>query len=658
MNSTLTRFCLLICFSGIFVTTFFITTFSEEKKPYLSQEFVDTMVQNAYFNFVSAAEEVKSEKRQKNAIAEAKKVANSLKRMAKNDPNSRYILWRVNELEHQIFLEEQEVFLKKLYQKQKEINVLVSKFNKEVGKWRPGFANLIAINNQMLEVDSKKGNELGWLIKDRNKNITREVLISLEKSLLACNYEKAKKEFVYVRKNRQYLNISESKYSSLENRLRAKEDADDLIANINKYLRKIKIIIKSNDLASSKRNIEVLQDRVRSIKNYITVSNYSKYFRYTRNLLKEVYVKEDSLVDINVKMVNNRNVDNAIDFMENVLRKRGVSLDKIKIVDDAIMSIPGQRRTHTDKKVDQELVTFNNSSLDAGFNFGDVQAKVQAKKDSIIAFDNEQKRIARIEYERTHRSEIDAKKKEEKKIAKLRKKAFKICGDIYSLIDIKKTKKAIVKFDKSKSFIIKYTSHENFSRLKSSLQDAQIIERKSDAKFVKNKEKARRITIEIYTLLEENRIEEAYSKFKKVRVPMQKFSTEETYKTLSSAVKQAYESYKLSQQEPENNQIEQYALSTTYNSNSSVRLASEVKPSASNNAYATFDNKQKEAEDQATNDIIEIYNLLEQNNIIQAYKSFKSKQIPLKRYVNREAYTILENTINQAYQSTSHNTNY
>ena len=187
---------------------------AEGNKPYLSQEYVDTMVQNAFYGFVEASEFGGTEMLQTRAIERAKKVAAELKMMARGDPNRRYVLWRVSELEQQIYYEEEELLLKKMYKNQKAVNILCNKFNEEVGKKRPNFGNLIAIHSSMVNLNPRKADELAWLIEDRDRNISREVSFACERYLLFGAYDNAKKEFQYIKKNRKYLFIPDGTYES------------------------------------------------------------------------------------------------------------------------------------------------------------------------------------------------------------------------------------------------------------------------------------------------------------------------------------------------------------------------------------------------------------------------------------------------------------
>ena len=85
------------------------------------------------------------------AISSAKQIASRLKNLAKGDPNEKYVLWKVGELERQIHLEESGLVLEKSQNRQKLMNDLVGPFNAEIAKRRPYFSVLSELHDQALE---------------------------------------------------------------------------------------------------------------------------------------------------------------------------------------------------------------------------------------------------------------------------------------------------------------------------------------------------------------------------------------------------------------------------------------------------------------------------------------------------------------------------
>jgi hypothetical protein len=447
-----------VCISAI-ICICFISFFSDEKdniyaeeegnkkdKIYLSQIYVDTMVQNAYYNFLAAGElSGGGEFKQTQAIAHAKNVSSILKELADGDPNRKYILWRVGELDQQIFLEEEELELKRHYRTQKAINELVKEFNPEIGKSRPSFSNLSAIHERMLSLSWQKADEFNWLIDDRNKNISREVLYFCQKALDENNYDKAFQDFKYMRANRKYLKIPENKYRNIEYKMQAKSEADDMVKNLDKYSSEIKAIIAGTDLQEAKYSIAFLQYRLKQVRKLISQENYTKFTEKIDELSGNVTQKEDSLVNINIQLVNAGKPDAAIDFLDNVLRKHSVANKKLVMVDKAIMSMP-QQKSLVENNIDTELNNFNKTSSSSNtFDFNDVEQKAAEKADSIRAFNADQDRSDNTNFKKGNEA-LSSDNKNYALLSPSQKKREDYIMRIYNPLDQKIFEEAYIKF--------------------------------------------------------------------------------------------------------------------------------------------------------------------------------------------------------------------
>lgn len=202
---------LLLLFTGTSIS------FSADNKKYLAKDLIDSQIGRAFYVLAEAAGMAGVGFRQKEAIDESKRIARRLREMAKGDPNERYIIWKVGELEAQIYLEERDLVLQQMQKGQQDINKLILRFNAEVGKSRPDFASLKRIHTLMDRLDVSKANEVASSFNKRWRAISREVLFSIEVNLMNRNLDKAKEELGYCLRNKAYLSISDSKYASIEN---------------------------------------------------------------------------------------------------------------------------------------------------------------------------------------------------------------------------------------------------------------------------------------------------------------------------------------------------------------------------------------------------------------------------------------------------------
>ncbi len=625
---------------------------AEGKKPYISQEYVDTVIQNAFYAFVEASGRSEGytadEATQIKAIQSAKLAAENLKKLAKNDPNRRYVLWRVSELEKQIFLEEEEVLLKKMYRNQKAVNVLVDKFNTETGKWRPGFANLVAIHSSMLNLNPQKADEIARLIEVRDRNISREVTFSIEKALLYRNYDKAGEEFEYVKKNRKYLLIPEDKFADFEKRIRIKVEADELVTNIDGYISDIKLEIDNTNLCRARRGIEFMQERIGSAHTMIEYEKYNKFKETLKTLAETVGAVEDSLVYQNLLLLHEKSVDDAVDYLNTVLRRSGVSPEKIMMVNQSIMEAPGQKRaTIENKKVDRELIALEKKTTAGNsLSFGDVAAKAKARMDSVKTYQQEQARLQQLEYERTHKKEIAARQKEEKKKEEMRASAREKIMEIYALLEKNKIEKAQAKVAELRGWLVQNASPDDLVSLDNAIAKASEPPKSRARPQNNGNQKAEAVSKEIYALLKQNNADGAYSKFNSEKELLQKSLPESDCAHLESSVKRAYE---LALKERLAKAERKAAAAVTSVATAAPQPAAEK--SDNGDQYAVFDKAQVNAQQKAENDVMTIYTMLENNEIQQAYDYFRKNQILLKTYIYEEAYQALESSVADAYTS-------
>lgn len=622
--------CMLFLIIGI------STVYAKEQKAYLSKNYIDTTVQNAYFKFVEAAEFSKNESLQSQAIAHAKDIVARLKRKASKDPNRHYILWKAAELEHQIHLEEEELNLKRQYKRQKAINVLVEKFNSETGKKRPDFVNLIAIHSSMYDLSGKKANEIAYLIEDRSRNISREVAYSLEKALFFEDYEKANREFEYIRDNRKYLNITNQKYANFERRFRAREEADDIVKNTGTYIQELRNIVNRNNIAEAKRNIDFFRIRVKEASALFPPGKRSGLNYQIGQLAGLVAHKEDSLVGENIKLIEQGKIDEALAYMNNILTRCGVSQKNISKVDQAILGKVGSYNSRVNESVNKELDEFENTSLRSnGLGFADVQARIQQKRDSIRAHQEEQARLAQIEYEGTHKKEIAERQRLEKERQKNKDKARLYSEKIYLLLEANKGKKAYTKFQKYRKPLQKFLPKEVFLCMEDAVVQANKPQRNENIKNAQEKERAKLAARKIFSLLDQNNAKEAYTQLINKRDLIKKYFPKQDYTNLESTVLRQYNASKTQNQE--------YVAVQTKNV---APLENNINNNVNNlSAYEGFDKVKLAAKDKAIQEVEMIYTLLEEDNIQQAYQHFKKNQILIKKYVLKEIYDVLESTV-------------
>lgn len=304
---------------------------------YLTQTHIDSLIDRAFYKLNTADEMAGAGYTIEEAIEYGKHVARRLKRRAEGDPNEKYILWKVSELEGQLYLEETAAREGRVNQRQRSVNYLVGPFNGEIGKQRPNFARVYRICRQMSAVDQAKGEELKYLADDRRTNIAREVVYSLQTALEAGDLDKARRELVYCKRNLDFLGISLNRYGRLAAKVESRISVDAEIAFIDKSIDKVEDMLAQNHLGEAGELIGVMSTRLQSIKKRTIQREWDRRYYRNRRLNKQLERKEDSLVAANREILRTRGIYEAKKFMNTVLAGHGVSERKIGQVDFEIL---------------------------------------------------------------------------------------------------------------------------------------------------------------------------------------------------------------------------------------------------------------------------------------------------------------------------------
>lgn len=531
-------------------------TFAAPNKKYLSKGFIDGSIGRAFYVLTEAASVAGVGFRQREAIAEAKKIARNLRELAKGDPNERYVIWKVGELEAQIYLEERDLVLQQMQKGQQDVNQLIVRFNAEVGKSRPDFATLKRIHTLMSRLDVSKANEVASSFNKRYRAISKEVLYSIEKNLANRNLEKAQEELGYCLRNRSYLAISESQYSSIETRVVgltfAKAEKPFIKAEVDSAFK----CISANRISEARNLISSAKIRFSNIKANLSASEASQFSGLIDRVSGRMGTREDSLVRVNLNILRSKGVKDADKYMRTVLKPCGVSRDKVALVDEAILSISSPDNT----KMSEEIGQLASHESSQGVAFDDMlntaKKKAQEKLDSIAAV--EQARMRREQIKKARQDSILL----EKRLALQRdeNRAFQISVEIYDLLDKNKTRAAKSRFNKEKAFLAKFLTKDAYEILEITIENpeqlgsesniAYIVEKKeevppapqtasSDENLRKNQERAQSEIIQIYEMLEKNNIKEAIDRFQKNRTPLQKYLDKEVFEMLEMTVTQA-----------------------------------------------------------------------------------------------------------------------
>jgi len=533
---------------------------SKGNEKYLSQSYVDSSIGKAFYLLTEATNMAGVGFRQKEAIDEARRIAQNLKQLAKGDPNERYVLWKASELEAQLYLEEKDLVLQQFNKGKVSVNQLISRYNLEVGRVRPDFASLKRLHMQISQLDDTKANEMASSYNKRHRAISRELLFSLEKAIMTGDLKKAREELGYCLRNKIYLGISDYKYSQLEKQVEGLTLAVERKPSIEKDLTEAREGLKQNRLQTAREKIASAKHYFSQIKMYLPQdesASISSNIDLTSRLLGS---KEDSLVQVNLSILKNKGVQAANDYLKNILRPAGVSRDKTAYVDNAILSISSPDTSRISREIGKMAASedYENSTSSTALSdlLASAKRKAQQKMDSIQAIENARLRELQIENAR----EDSILMITQAALRRNQDSATSLSIELYTLLENNKADQAKKLFSQNRPFLYKYMWRDAFDILETTLKqfDSSPVENVVTLSYVSsapsqktqqytqeqileaNQQKAQQEIIKIYTMLENNEVVAAYNHFSKIRSPLQRYLEKEVFNMLELTLTQAY----------------------------------------------------------------------------------------------------------------------
>jgi len=467
----------------------------------LSQIYVDTTVMRALYVLNEAQSFTGMNNNQENAIAQAKKILNRLKQEAKGDPNEKYALWKISEVEFQINLEEEEVRKIAAEKRLLTSNQLVLEYNAEVGKMRPDFAKLRGLHRRMMEVDRRQANNLADSYNKRYRTIAREAMNALEKAINANDFTLAKKELEYCEKNKNFLMISDTRLAAHKERIERMENSQQEIKLIGAEIDAAERAAQEFRLSESRTTLTMAKNRINDIKGVSPKEAAALSARANRTL-RTLDSREDSLVNVLMTVLNTQGHEAAIEYFNEVLQKRmNISNERASIIDQTIL------RTGTFKSNDSGpaiVEDFTSDAPDRTHLLTDMQqtarVRAQARADS------------------------------------LRAAALQTSIEIYLLFDRNKPKDAVMLFAKERPFLMSSMPKNSFELLQRCAAQARDAHTGKGPKVDKNKHKAQVTSGLIYALIETDKTRDAQERFQKNRRPLNRHLDREAFEMLELTV--------------------------------------------------------------------------------------------------------------------------
>ncbi len=602
----------------LLITGLFLFIFSTESAggEYVSKQFVDTLIQEAYYRFTSIEENtLHAEAQQRRAISFGKNVVKKLEKLSKNDRNKQYIMFKVNELKKHIMTEERDLLLKQEKENKKEINRLCDRFNKETKKKRPNLSKLKHTVEEISEISTNKGNEFKWLYQKRARDLSNVIKNNLSVYIERGDYDKAQEELQYCYRNKDHLYITSSMYNRVGSIVNKHVSERSIVKGLEDKLDQISDALDSDQLDAARRYIETFNGYFQSVTDQIPYNKRIKIKREGDKLRKDVYDREEELVQKNLDILENRGVDAAVEFLEGEVRPVGVSRKKITMINNAILAVPSETDKTLDSLINSEISFIKEEdSVDGKSVVASVKNKamknVQDVRDSIKAEEDPN-------YRRNLRRRRIRERRAERRIDRL-----------YRYLERGWFERAYDNLKDNRELFEEYADNSVHKRVKNdvvtaykkakgidvaSAAEKEKKEQKREKSNKNLKKKAKELTVEIYTLLDNEDVKKAYKRFTGHKSMLTDNLYQEAFDILDSTV---YTRYK--------------KLYTKNNRN---------------------DSKFKKNKRIAQEKVVYLYKLLEENKVEKAHQLFEKARPIMEVYLSKEVFNNLKNSISSYYKN-------
>jgi hypothetical protein len=314
--------------------------------------------------------------------------------------------------------------------------------------------------------DGSKAREMHYSMEQRSVNISIEIVYKLEKALLIGDHEKTQREFDYCTKNRWLLKIPADKFDRFDSRIQLLAEAIKLKPSVDEQFSFAEGFLPRTMLKETGKCLREIQGMLARMDRDLPSRDRDEYYAKANKIARMINQKEDSLIAITYSILAAKGENDALEYLERVVKPCGVSETKIGQAQTSIMNVATIKSKTGDTTLSREMKALSqNGEQQAGVDF-DLVRSVAKKK-----------------------------------------------------------------------------AQQRADSARAAEQDRAQQQQNQDEDLRRNQEKANRVIVQIYDMLEKNQIEAAYKRFNQVRTPLAKYLCSEAFAMLETTVMQSYGSY-------------------------------------------------------------------------------------------------------------------
>jgi len=457
------------------IVVVFVAIAVNAAETYVSQFYVDSLVDNAIFQFNSLSD-LSNRESHEATILHAKGISSKLRSIAEKDANKKYILSKVSELEYQIYLEEHALTLEKEQWNTKRMNQIVDEFNSVLGVSTPDFSRLEKLVEQLHPIDSSKAHEAQSAVKKRALSFRKELPDLISQMLENNELAGAHTYLAYCHNSAPFIGFSPAELARLEAKFVSRSTTAQTVQMVRAGFDTVKIFINNKDLLNAHRLEATIKYQVDILKKELAASEWNRYYLDYGVVVRKINFKEDSCTAAVEKLIRAGKITDA-GVMIDTLTKIGVNPEKIAIVNKHLLeSLLEQRQNITAVTIyafDSDTDTSDVNPVFANL-MQEAKTRVVTERDSAMkkrAANTSQTQVAEVRNERLRLSQELQRKRSEARRNSGESRAYDEMVMVFTYIEKDSLDRARTYYDNVKKLLVENMPAENISLLETVLRD-------------------------------------------------------------------------------------------------------------------------------------------------------------------------------------------
>ncbi|MBD3320569.1 MAG: hypothetical protein GF350_05670 [Chitinivibrionales bacterium] len=297
-------------------------------------------------------------------------------------------------------------------------NEIIEKFNKEIEKDRPDFDALKGYIETMMRVSALKTDEMNEAYKEKNRQVSKEILSNVEKFLARENVADAEEELAYYQKYRNRLDVPFDKVVAFQEKIQRISGGGISEKELEDDFTRAEDFIYQNKIGDARNLVPLLNSKVKKLEK----KDQSRYAARVQRMMETINAKEDSLLNSVLEVLRAEGKDAAIEHRKKIARKSRISESKFTDVDNQILQYDKRKQLQKQREQVASQEEQYQSELERR-RLEKIRAMREKEEQERLARQREEQERLRKEREKARRDSIRAAKEEMERLRREREEA-------------------------------------------------------------------------------------------------------------------------------------------------------------------------------------------------------------------------------------------